>query len=122
MDSVELTAAYWIGLGVSVLLPVLVGLVTTRVTSGGVKAVALAGLSAATGLLTEWGAAADSGRDFDLDTAAVVAGVGWVIATATHFGLYKPAGVSALAQRTLITPRGEDALTRELDALRLKDR
>ncbi|MFD1274825.1 hypothetical protein ACFQ51_34630 [Streptomyces kaempferi] len=54
--SVDLGRAYWLGLLVSVVLPVLVGLVTTRVTNAGVKATLLLALSIITGFVTEYAA------------------------------------------------------------------
>lgn len=91
----NLDKAYWIGLTVSVVLPVLVGLVTTRVTHSGVKAVLLLALSGANGLLVEL---ADPGPDFDLGTATVLALVAFATAVLAHFGFWKPVGVSTKAQ------------------------
>lgn len=70
--TVALDRAYWLGLLISVVLPVLVGLVTTRVTSAGTKAVLLLALSTANGLGVE---IANPGAGFDLGTAAVLAAV-----------------------------------------------
>lgn len=102
--NVALDRAYWIGLAVSVILPVLVGLVTTRVTHPGTKAVLLLALSGVNGLLVE---VANPGPEFDFGTAAILALVAFATGVLSHFGLWKPAGVSARAQDSLITGRSQ---------------
>lgn len=96
----SLDRAYWLGLLVSVVLPVLVGLVTKRVTHAGTKAVLLLALSTLTGLLTE---VLHPVNGFDLGTAAVLALVSFATGVLVHFGLWKPTGVSAKAQDSLVT-------------------
>lgn len=96
----HLDKAYWLGLAISVLLPVLVGLVTTRVTNAGVKAVLLLLLSSATGLLTE---VAHPGAGFDLGTAVLLAGVSFATGVLSHFGLWKPTGVAGKAADVGVT-------------------
>ncbi|MFD5419509.1 hypothetical protein ACFWJT_15970 [Streptomyces sp. NPDC127069] len=98
--TVSLDRAYWLGLLVSVVLPVLVGLVTTRVTSAGTKAVLLLALSTLNGLLVE---IAHPGPGFDLGTAAVLALVAFATGVLAHFGLWKPVGLSGKAQDSLVT-------------------
>lgn len=93
--TVNLDQAYWLGLLVSVILPVLVGLVTTRVTHAGVKAVLLLALSGVNGFLVEYVA---GGPGYDVGTAAVLALVAFGTGVLSHFGLWKPIGVSARAQ------------------------
>ncbi|WP_329114424.1 hypothetical protein [Streptomyces sp. NBC_01353] len=102
--NVQLDRAYWLGLLISVVLPVLVGLVTTRVTHAGAKAVLLLALSTLNGLLVE---VANPGPGFDLGTAAVLALVSFATGVLAHFGLWKPAGLSRKAQDSLITARSE---------------
>ena len=99
-----LDKAYWIGLVISVVLPVLVGLVTTRVTHAGTKAVLLLALSTLNGLLVEVLHPVDG---FSLGTAVVLAIVSFATAVLSHFGLWKPTGVSGKAQDSLITARSE---------------
>lgn len=94
---VNLDKAYWLGLAVSVLLPLLVGLVTTRITQAGIKAVLLIALSTANGFLVEWGA---PGPGYDLGTAVVLSLVAFGTGVLMHFGLWKPTGAAALAQDT----------------------
>lgn len=100
----SLDKAYWIGLVISVVLPVLVGLVTTRVTHAGTKAVLLLALSTLNGLLVEVLHPVDG---FNLGTAVVLAVVSFATAVLSHFGLWKPTGVSSKAQDSLITARTE---------------
>lgn len=87
---------------VTVLLPVLVGLVTKVSTSGAVKAVLLAVLSAVTGVASALIQANDAGKSVDLYPLALSAVSVFVVAVATHYGLWKPTQVSAAAQNTLI--------------------
>ncbi|MCT2591158.1 hypothetical protein LHJ74_14785 [Streptomyces sp. N2-109] len=102
----NLDTAYWLGLLISVGLPVLVGLVTTRVTHAGVKAVLLLALSTANGFLVELAAA---GEGYAVGSAAVLAAVSFAIGVLTHFGLYKPTGVSAKAQELGAAKTGPQA-------------
>ena len=76
------------------ILPILVGLVTTRVTAPGVKGVLLASLSAAAALVGEALTAAQAGTPYDLGRGIVMALGVWCVATATHFGLWKPTGAA----------------------------
>jgi hypothetical protein len=94
----DLDKAYWIGLLISVVLPVLVGLVTRRVTHAGVKAVLLLALSTLNGFLVEF---AHPGPDYDLGTAVVLSLVAFATGTLAHFGLWKPTGVSTKALESL---------------------
>jgi hypothetical protein len=98
--SVDLDRAYWLGLLVSVVLPVLVGLVTTRVTHAGLKAVLLLALSTATGFVTEYAGPHDAG--YSVGTAAVLALVAFGVAVLSHFGFWKPVGVSGKAQDSFV--------------------
>lgn len=87
---------------VTVLLPVLVGLVTKASTSSSVKALLLAGLSAVTGVAGSLIQANEAGRSVDLYPLALSAVSVFVIAVASHFGLWKPTEVSAAAQNALV--------------------
>ncbi len=98
--TVNLDKAYWMGLLISVVLPVLVGLVTTRVTHAGVKAVLLLALSTLTGFLVEYGGPHDAG--YSVGTAAMLALVSFGTGVLSHFGLWKPVGVSGKAQDSLV--------------------
>ena len=101
-----------IGLIVSTVLPILTGLVTTRVTSGAWKAVILALLAAVTGLGTELLASIQAGTTYDLGTGLILALTAFLVAVAMHFGLWKPTTVSAKAQSVLVTAKGDDGVYR----------
>lgn len=99
-----LDPALVIGLLVSTVLPLLVGLVTTRVTHGGTKAILLAALSLVTSLLTELGVAVSNGVTYDLGQGLLLAIPTFLIAVGMHYGLWKPVGASTAAQKALIKP------------------
>lgn len=82
---------------VATVLPLLVGLVTTRVTSPGVRATLLLALSAVTGLLTELLEASTSSDSYDLGQGLLTALTVFVVGVAMHFGLWKPTGASSAA-------------------------
>lgn len=90
---------------IAFILPVLVGLVTTRVTSGALKAWLLAGLSLVTALLVELARALTAGETYDLGVALLTALPAFVVSVASHYGLWRPTGVTEKAQETLVTPR-----------------
>lgn len=98
--TVNLDSAYWLGLLVSVVLPVLVGLVTTRVVHAGWKAVLLLALSTANGFVVEYAGPHDAG--YSLGTAAVLALVSFATGVLSHFGFWKPVGVSTRAQDAFV--------------------
>ncbi|RSS59776.1 hypothetical protein [Streptomyces sp. WAC01280] len=100
--TVDLDRAYWLGLLISVVLPVLVGLVTTRVTHAGTKAVLLLALSVLNGFLVELAA---PGPGWHAGTAAVLALVSFATGVLSHFGLWKPTGLAGKAQDSLVTAR-----------------
>lgn len=100
---VHLDSAYWLGLVISILLPVLVGLVTTRVTNAGVKAALLLALSTLNGFLVELTGPHDAG--YSWQTAGVLALVSFATGVLSHFGFWKPTGVSGAAQDRIITAR-----------------
>jgi uncharacterized membrane protein len=84
-----------LSLVVTVVLPVLVGLVTTRETNPGRKALLLAALAAVTGLGTELLGALSTGTPYDLAAGLYVVLQSFVIAVALHYGLLKPTGISS---------------------------
>lgn len=91
----HLESAYWLGLAISVALPVLVGLVTTRVTSPGVKAVLLLALTALNGFLVEL---TNAGDGYSVGTAVILWAVSFATGVLMHFGFWKPVGVADKAQ------------------------
>jgi small basic protein len=75
---------------VGIVLPLLVGLVTTRVTNSGAQAVLLAALAAVSGFLSEL-----LSDTFDLK-AALLTWIGtFLVAVGTHYGFWKPTGTTA---------------------------
>lgn len=83
---------------VAVILPVVVGLVTTKVTNSNVKAVLLLVVSALTAFLTELLASVNAGVPFDAATALLATLTTFIIGVALHYGLWRPTGVSEKAQ------------------------
>lgn len=100
MDGITFTfdAALVLQSVITVVLPVLVGLVTKKITSSGAKAVLLAGLSVVSSLLTEIMNATQSGATYDLGRGLLVALFTFIGAVSLHYGLFKPVGVAEKAQ------------------------
>lgn len=92
----------------SVFMPILVGLITTKATSSAVKAWGLAGATLMTSILTGFSEALASSQVFDVGMALLSAIPAFAISVAIHYGLWKPTGVSEKAQSVLITSEDED--------------
>lgn len=92
---------------VAFVLPVLVGIVTTRVTKPGRKAWLLAGLSLLTSLLVELARAIGAGETYDVGVAFLAALPAFVISVSSHYGLWKPTGV-AEAVKSIGRTAGEE--------------
>jgi hypothetical protein len=75
---------------IGVLLPILVAVITDRAASGAAKAVTLLALAALSSFLTEWLVALNSAASFDWSQAAFGVLTTFIVAVATHFGLWKP--------------------------------
>jgi len=88
-----------IGLLISTVLPLLVGLVTKVTTNSGLKAALLAALAAANGLLVEFAAALGANEPYNLGTGLVLALGSFLVAVGLHYGIYKPTGASETVQR-----------------------
>jgi hypothetical protein len=84
---------------VTVVLPLLVGVVTTRETNSGRKAVYLAVLSAVAGFGSELLNALSTGQTYDAAAGLFVAVTSLIVAIALHFGVWKPTGLAAAAQK-----------------------
>jgi hypothetical protein len=80
------------------ILPLAVGLVTTRVTHGGVKATLLALFTLVTSLGTEAVRAWQEEQTYDLGAGLFLALPAFVTAIGLYYGLYKPTGISQKAQ------------------------
>jgi len=87
-----------IQLVLSTVMPLLVGIVTDRVTSGAVKAWLLAAFTLATSVLTGIGDAIASGTSFDLGLALILFIPAFVVSVSTYYGLWKPTGIAVKAQ------------------------
>ncbi|WP_405373446.1 MULTISPECIES: hypothetical protein [unclassified Microbacterium] len=92
---------------IAFLLPVIVGLVTTRVSSGSMKAILLAALSLVTSLAVELARALSSGEVYDLGLALFAALPAFVVSVSSHYGLWRPTGVSDVAQSIAVTSKSE---------------
>lgn len=103
----HIDTAYWLGLVITFVLPLLVGVVTTHVTNSSVQAVLLLLFTAVNGFLVEYTAPHPDG--YSIGSAVVFSLVGFVMAVASHFGLWKPTGVSrALLTKVGVTKRSVD--------------
>lgn len=91
---------------VSIILPILVGLITTKVTSSGLKAVLLAAAALITSVFTSWISALQNHQPFDLYQALLTFGGVFLIAVASHFGFWKPTGVAGKAQAAFTSAPG----------------
>lgn len=81
--------------------PLLVGLITTRLTDSGVKSNLLAALSAISGLGFEVLHAHQAGVSYNLATGLLMSLVTFATAVGTHYGFWKPKGIDIKAQETL---------------------
>lgn len=87
----------------AVVMPLLVGLVTTRVTKGAIKAYLLAGLTLLTAVITQLGAAIASGTPFDLGLALLSTIGAFIVSAGTYHGFLKPTGLAVKAQEVEAT-------------------
>ncbi len=79
-------------------MPIAVGLVTTRATSGATKAWLLAAFTLVTAMLTELASALTGHVPFDIGVALLTAIPAFAISVSTYYGLWKPTGISVKAQ------------------------
>ena len=80
---------------ISAIMPLLVGLVTKRVTSSGLKSILLVGFTGATSFITEL---VKEESNFSLGTALLTWMLGFVVAIGIHLGFYRPTAVTAKTQ------------------------
>lgn len=97
-----------IGTVISVILPLLVGLVTKTYTSRALKAILLAALAFITSGLTELYAAITGGEVFDAGTWLVGAIASFAIAVGSQFGFWRPVGATAAVQAVGDRPKAPD--------------
>lgn len=82
---------YWLTFALGTLLPALVALVTKQNAASWVKSLALAALSAVSGVLTS---VAANGGQLEWKAALTSFIITFVTAVSTHYGLLKPSGVT----------------------------
>lgn len=87
-----------LSLAIGVALPIIVGIITTKITSSATKAVLLALLSAASGFGTEL---LNHPHGYDWKTAALTWLATFIVAVASHFGFFKPVGASQWVQANI---------------------
>ena len=83
----------------ALILPLVVGLVTSKMTPSAAKALLLAGLNIISTGLTELLASLNGGEDFDLGNWLVSAIASFAISAASYYGLWKPTGAAPTLQR-----------------------
>jgi hypothetical protein len=76
---------------VQVILPIVVAVVTRSTASAGTKAITLLALTGVTQFVSAW---IDNFDKFDWKDVLLNVLVGFLISVATHFGLWKPSGVT----------------------------
>jgi ABC-type branched-subunit amino acid transport system permease subunit len=87
---------------INIVLPLLVGYVTTELTASKFQAALLMLLTAVTGFVSEWVKALNGHETFNITDALFTWLTGFVAAVAAHYGLWRPTGASAVAQRSLV--------------------
>ena len=88
-------------------LPLVVGLVTTRDTNSSRKAIILAALAVLIPLCSELANALTTQTPYDVGLAIMTALGTFLIAVGMHYGLWKPVGASEAAQRAFTDGRHE---------------
>lgn len=88
---------------IAFILPVLVGLVTTKVSGSALKAWLLAGLTLLASLLVELARALGAGEVYDLGAALFFALPAFVVSVSSHYGLWKATGVADKVQSIGVT-------------------
>lgn len=101
----EPSLAGLLSLLLTIALPIVVGLVTTRLTHPGLKATLLLLLSTVKAFIEAWIAAANSDVPFNLLAVLMALSLNFGIAVVIHFGLWKPTGVAERAADSLVTER-----------------
>lgn len=92
---------------VSTLFPLLVGVVTTKLTKGWLKSVLLATLALASGLGAEMIRTWQDGGTFDIGAGLIAGLPAWVIAATAHTNFWKPIGATEAVQELGVKPEAE---------------
>lgn len=85
---------------IGVVLPLVAGLVTRWTASPGLRAVVLLALSAVTSVAATLLESVNAHRPFDIGATLLTVLGTFLVGTGTHFGLWKPTGVSAAVKAT----------------------
>lgn len=83
---------------VGTVMPIMVALVTTRVTSGAIKAWLLAAFTLVSTILQAILLSAQSGIPFELGAVFISAITQFIISVAIYYGLWKPTGIAGSVQ------------------------
>lgn len=102
----------------STVFPLVIGLVTTRVTDAARRAVLLAGLSVVSSLATELAAALQTHTAYNLGQALLAALASFLIAVGTYYGLWRPTGAAVAAQNVLVTASPQELADAEQERAR----
>ena len=94
----NLTAAQIVQFLLAIVLPLLVGLVTTKDTSANRKAILLALFSVISVFLTSLLGAIQSGQVFNLGADLMTLVGSFIVSVGMHFGLWKPTGAAGAVQ------------------------
>ncbi|QGZ17131.1 holin [Arthrobacter phage DrYang] len=94
-------------------MTLLVGLVTTRVTSSQVRAILLAALSVLSSIVTELVAALQTNTPYNLGTALTFGLLTFLVAVGTHYGILKHTNLETAAQNTLVTASAAEVRAHE---------
>ena len=82
----------------AVVLPLLVGIVTTRVTSAAAKSWLLAALTLTTSMTVELARSLSDGTTYDIGVGLLTAIPAFTISVAMHYGVWKPSEISGKLQ------------------------
>ena len=83
-----------LGFLVQIALPLVIGVVSTKVTPENLKWTITAGITAVISLITSLLTAHDAHTSFDLFQAIITAVAGFLISVGTHFGVWTPTGIA----------------------------
>lgn len=90
-----------LSLTLTIVLPLLVGVVTTRVTSANIKAVILLALATVKTLVEAIIAANVAGIPFEFVPVLMNLVLNFVVAVVVYFGLWKPTGTAQVVQENV---------------------
>lgn len=103
----EISTQQLVTIGIGVIAPIVIGLITKVSTSATVKAVLLAAVAALVGVGQGF-IDTPSGTPWVWQVAVFNGVLAYVVAVSTYFGLIKPTGVSDAAQRSLVKDKPDN--------------